>query len=377
MANKADGGQKEDAIIVLQNNKEERDWSKLPEDIIGHIAGKLYWSDRIRIRAVCKNWQQVTLEFIPTIDRAAWLMTYRWLRLHPSKGLIGERKLRDTSLGKVIYIDKDIAVEAPDIFCEYQCETTRYGWVLLQKAPPFMCRRFFFLLYSPFTDEVIELPVLDVGLCILSMNLKSTFYLSSKNSECLVFTIHTHTCTTSISTCRPGDKNWKTYNFVQTHPIDWERFPLSATYIGGCFYCVFSGGALGVFHLGRQEWELLVKRWPDSVELESHLFGELVATPRFQCRPRRRKKVMKFDFSAKCWVENLKFREKEHPDLRFLSSSQSLGESSTDHHLYAYLYMAGLFTSNSSPHLRYHRYLILIEPPLKRVWRRHHLLNRD
>ncbi|KAE8666954.1 hypothetical protein F3Y22_tig00112471pilonHSYRG00075 [Hibiscus syriacus] len=377
-------GQKEDEGKVLQNNKEERDWSELPNDIVEYIVGKLYWSDRIRIRAVCKTWQRVTLQCIPTIDKAAWLMSYRWLRLHQSKGLIGEHKLRDTSLGKVVYIAKDIEGKKPNKSCDYQCVTSRYGWVLFRKNELGFFQRFHFLLYSPFTCEVIELPTLDVGYSVHSDYLTATFYLSSKSSECLVFSLYVGKGTIGVSTCRPGDEGWKTYSFLESKPIDWIRFPLGATYLGGCFYCLFAAGALGAFYIRRQEWKLLTKSWSGSPR-DAHaryVYGELVAVPRFPCMPHKRRRVMKFDFSAKRWVEDLNLKETVHTDLRFVSSSEPLGESSKDHNLYAYLYSKkdhNRYTYFYSRRFTSHKYngrnIILIEPPLKCVWRRHHLLN--
>ncbi|KAK8555514.1 hypothetical protein V6N13_046042 [Hibiscus sabdariffa] len=367
-------GRKEDQIMVLQNKKEEdeeRDWSELPDDIIGYIVGKLYWSDRIRICAVCKSWQQATLGCtIPTIDKAAWLMTYRLVQSHPGKGLIGELKLRDTSLGRVIEIGKDIEGTVSNIFFV----TSRYGWVLFRKLGHVYCRKYLYLLYSPFTDEVIELPTLNLGYPVWSHILLTTFYLSSKGSECLVFSLHLHEDTIIICTCRPGDKVWKTYKFLRSKPIDWPSYPLSATYLGGCFYCAFACGALGVFDISSEEWKLLVKRWPGPRTMYIH--GELVAIPRFPCKPYKRERVIKFDFSAKSWVEELNIKEMVHPDLRFLSSSQPLWGESTgdDHHLYVYLYSTRLgFLANRLGK----RNLILIEPPLKGVWRRHHLLDHS
>ncbi|KAE8717637.1 hypothetical protein F3Y22_tig00110044pilonHSYRG00316 [Hibiscus syriacus] len=337
-----------------------------------------------------------------TIDKAAWLMTYRYLRFHQIKGLIGERKLRDTSLGKVIFIDKGIQLGEPNFLCEYQRVTSRYGWVLLRKNELHYCQIYRFLLYSPFTDEVIELQTLDVGYSVHCKHLIATFYLNSKNSECLVFGFHVREGTIGISTCRPGDEYWKMYEFLESNPIYMDRYPLGATYLGGCFYCLFATGALGVFYISRQEWELLVEGWPD---IDVCTYGELVAVPRFPCLPYKRRRVMKFDILAKRWVEeDLNFKEMVHPDLRFLSNSEPLGESSSidhhlyaylfsemdhpyhtyimDHHLYAYLYSEmdrpyHVWTRKSQGYYDPRSNVILIEPPLKCIWRRHHLLSNS
>ncbi|KAK8491458.1 hypothetical protein V6N11_059383 [Hibiscus sabdariffa] len=205
------------------------------------------------------------------------------------------------------------------------------------------------LLYSPFTGELIELPALDLGCRVQGNVLSATFYLSSKSPECLVFNVHTLKDTISINTYRPGDKNWKTYNFVQS-----------------------------VFDIRREEWKLLVRSWRGSDSRwrrdDLYLYGELVAIPRSPCMPYKRERVMKFDFSASRWVKQLNFKEMEHPDLRFLSSSEPLGESSSDHHLYAYLYSRRF---NFLGPWRGQSRIVLIEPPLKCIWRRQHLLDHS
>ncbi|KAK8555530.1 hypothetical protein V6N13_046058 [Hibiscus sabdariffa] len=234
------------------------------------------------------------------------------------------------------------------------------------------------LLYSPFTGELIELPALDLGCRVQGNVLSATFYLSSKSPECLVFNVHTLKDTISINTYRPGDKNWKTYNFVQSHPINWPTHTLSATYLGGCFYFLSALGSLGVFDIRREEWKLLVRSWRGSDSRwrrdDLYLYGELVAIPRSPCMPYKRERVMKFDFSASRWVKQLNFKEMEHPDLRFLSSSEPLGESSSDHHLYAYLYSRRF---NFLGPWRGQSRIVLIEPPLKCIWRRQHLLDHS
>ena len=65
---------------MVMKKKQKREWSNLPSDIVGHIIGKLYWSDRIRMRSVCGSWLQVSQHGIPPIDHVPWIMGFRWLR---------------------------------------------------------------------------------------------------------------------------------------------------------------------------------------------------------------------------------------------------------------------------------------------------------
>ncbi|GMI74398.1 hypothetical protein HRI_001109100 [Hibiscus trionum] len=335
-----------------QSREKKRDWSKLPKDIVGCIMGKLYWSHRIQMQGVCKAWRMVSLDGVPTIDKA-WLMTSEWSWIDCNR-VIGKCKLKDTSLGKEVYISRGVK-EDGTLFIWANFQSSRYGWALFRHDPkPGFRNRCVLYMYSPFTDEMMKLPPLDLGFPVWDGNLTATFNLSSANSECLVFCFYRFKETVCISTCLPRDGSWKSCYFVERHPDDnWYGTSLSATYSDGCFYCLFSGGALGVFDVHSREWKLLVKCWP-APHQDSNFFGELVAFPRCPCLPHRPDRVMKFDPSGKCWVEYL--------------DSQEMESASSDHHhhLCAYLYPSKL---------EFYKNPILIEPPVTRVWRRRHLLN--
>ncbi|OMO92316.1 hypothetical protein COLO4_17685 [Corchorus olitorius] len=223
-------------------NKEERDWSDLPHDIVGHIIEKLYnWPDRIRVRAVCKNWHRVSHNWIPTIDKGAWIMSYRWLRLGKS-GLGDVDKvysiclLSDYRVSKTIYCIEEGFKEENErgLFVEASLQSCKYGWVLFQKHQeenPSRCYCFF--LFSPFTNEVLELPKLELNSAIRRSSVVATFNLSSTSSDCLVFCLQRDhdNGTIHISTCRPGDKTWKTNSELELEGSYYNR-PLACNLFG-------------------------------------------------------------------------------------------------------------------------------------------------
>ncbi|OMO75091.1 hypothetical protein CCACVL1_16339 [Corchorus capsularis] len=388
---------------MVGNMEEIRDWSELPHDIVGHIIGKLYWPDRIRVRAVCKNWLGVSVDGIPTMNKGAWVMAYRWVR--PRKPGFSiyidqpkpkpEDKVRSTCLlidyrvSRTNYhIDRGGELKREDergIFVEASFQSSKYGWALFKKHEeenPSRCCCFF--LFSPFTDEVVELPELELNSPIWSRSLVATFNLSWTSSDCLVFCVRRDyngtEGTIHISTCRPSDKTWKTLELQ--FELGCLNRPLAATYVAatGCFYCVFARGHLGAFNVALQEWTLLANSWPiwqESEEEEEQRtltltssticdYAELFALPRCSGRPSYKNccksKLVKFDFLNKCWVE--------------VDKILSIGEemiNNNDTHLYAYLplYPGLLLRPYDITPVEF----VLIEPPLKGVWKKSDLLH--
>ncbi|WRX16536.1 hypothetical protein QQP08_009023 [Theobroma cacao] len=203
---------------------------------------KLYWSDRIRTRAVCKSWLQIALygswlqmpfygistinEVVSLMPEVAWLMRFGC----GFDGIISFCNLISISTCKTIDVEGGIKGEKRLLF-----QTSRCGWVLFGRGPeesPNQCYSFF--LHSPFTDEIIELPKLDLDCAIFPSSLVATFSLSLYNPDCLVFCLHIGDRIIGISTCRSGDETWKTLKF-QRFPS--SNRPRSATYLDGSFYC--------------------------------------------------------------------------------------------------------------------------------------------
>ncbi|KAK8623440.1 hypothetical protein V6N13_118325 [Hibiscus sabdariffa] len=54
-----------------QPEQQGRNWSDIPRDIVECVIGHLHWTDRIRIRAVCKAWS-IPTHHIPTISKVPW-----------------------------------------------------------------------------------------------------------------------------------------------------------------------------------------------------------------------------------------------------------------------------------------------------------------
>lgn len=123
--------------------------------------GKLYWSDRIRTTTVCKSWHQVPQHGIPHIDQLPWMKGYNVV-VYSRNGyqsyyntpfeLFDTALKRSYRLGEIsANISKGGAV----------LRDSRYVWVLFQPCP--VSNRFYCLfLYSPFTNELIQLPNLEL-----------------------------------------------------------------------------------------------------------------------------------------------------------------------------------------------------------------------
>ncbi|TXG65622.1 hypothetical protein EZV62_006897 [Acer yangbiense] len=105
---------------------------------------------------------------------------------------------------KTIYVVKEAAMLENRYFFCAEPHHSRYGWVLFSKS---IYDPFFFFFYSPFTNEVIELPKLEKRYS----EYKATFSLSPKSPDCMVIALsNPEAGKLEIQTCKPDDKSWKT-----------------------------------------------------------------------------------------------------------------------------------------------------------------------
>ncbi|RVX18732.1 hypothetical protein CK203_007032 [Vitis vinifera] len=83
-------GEGDDACLKVRNperkNVEEshmdeietKSWLDLPQDLIFSMMERLYVADRVRLRAVCKDWHLQPNRGIKAIDKLPWTMEYKW-----------------------------------------------------------------------------------------------------------------------------------------------------------------------------------------------------------------------------------------------------------------------------------------------------------
>ncbi|OMO96806.1 hypothetical protein COLO4_15077 [Corchorus olitorius] len=256
-------------------------WCNLPLDIVERIIGRLGWLDRIRTRSVCKAWS-VSTPHIPTIDE-----NFPWaLRL-----TLKNQQLIYPPLHQEIKIP--LRKEELQIFHKARAHASSYGWVLFEAATnPHGLGNF--LLYSPFTNEVIELPEYE-----LMVDDVATFSLDATSPKCVIFGLGVEDDIIRIYICSLGDTEWVTYEFDF---FEGYSTPEHATYAGGIFYCVFSGGELGAFNLQLKEWTILTLEGLPDFDFE---YAKLIASDG-ELRVMGNSKDLqsfKFDFSEKRWVK--------------------------------------------------------------------------
>ncbi|OMO72082.1 F-box protein [Corchorus olitorius] len=106
-------------------------------------------------------------------------------------------------------------------------------------------------------------------------------------------------------------------NFPWAMRFQWHpTYNVHAAYAGGgTFYCVFSGGQLGAFDVELKEWTMLtMERLPDF----NFGFGRLIVSNgdlllmggAYAYQYTETLKLLKFDFSEKCWVRQTSLNDR-------------------------------------------------------------------
>ena len=227
-------------------------WSDLPPDIVLLILELLHLVDRIRFRAVCKNWRLAPIQYIQP-DKLPWIMNY-WFWNDPTMCSLSEPSR------KLPYILTD--ERAWNLLSNATVCASRFGWVLLAKRVYELYNVTFYHLYNPLTQEIISLPRFKWQRAQRHKYLwekLATFSSVPTSPECMFIVVHV--CNREeifISTYSNGDTKWKTRNVT---PPRQYFFPNShMAYMEGTFYCYSEEGVLSSFNLATQEWRLLTER---------------------------------------------------------------------------------------------------------------------
>ncbi|KAM7466268.1 hypothetical protein LguiB_013830 [Lonicera macranthoides] len=244
-------------------NKEtptRRQWSDLPQELLNLIISKLYFTDRIRFRAVCKDWHLTIGD--QSVDELPWVVNHTFfydtnpcfLPVKRTKVMISDPIHKKThtipnftgTRGEYLKYFRNSIV----------CGSKR-GWLLLRNFRRDVGIDVF--LYSPFTNNLIRLPEIST---ITYYYYDYMFSFSNPTSpDCVfvfVFTFHYAgfgQYIVGISTYRIGDYTWRTKIFDGglKHSVK----SLVCTERGICYF-LLGCGKLGAFHVESQEWSWLV-----------------------------------------------------------------------------------------------------------------------
>ncbi|TXG66211.1 hypothetical protein EZV62_007486 [Acer yangbiense] len=278
-------------------------WSDLPEDIWRLIMEKLCWSERVPLCLVCKIWRDCIREIKNTKEFLPWLMYYDKGR----KGNCSICKLCDPSAKRIFTVKQTQIARNRDLVPHQ----SRHGWVLFSKGFFGLVIKHLFL-YSPFTNQVIELPKLN------KIYSKASFSLSPTCPDCMVIALRIpKTGELEIKAWQPGYETWKTFKFSGEYDIISQ-----VAYAGESFYCVFSDlkrnvKKIGAFNTKHQEWQefsgsIEVNNEPNRVYLSVAINGDLLLVTTL-AQSGRISGFQRFHLSNKKWfvVENDTIMEKQ------------------------------------------------------------------
>ncbi|KAG5551560.1 hypothetical protein RHGRI_009833 [Rhododendron griersonianum] len=240
-------------------NSEIRPWPDLPTEILAsEVVSRLSSFDRIRFRAVCKNWGRLLPPPLheDNVDKLPWLLEYHWnddgLLLDEPMMLVC--KLFDPSHHKQPYsVDQVIGQDIRSSIVP-KIRASNHGWLLFSwlKNPAVESVTSYFL-FSPFTKQIIALPDLEHDIRSCCPVHIAAFSSDPCSPDCVFFVVcEKYCCTITISTCRPRDMSWTTQAF-EGHPYRIQGL----VFAGGFLYCVFVNGALAAFSVADREWSLL------------------------------------------------------------------------------------------------------------------------
>ncbi|GMJ02552.1 hypothetical protein HRI_003924400 [Hibiscus trionum] len=273
-----------------QPEKQVPEWSDIPRDIVERVIGYLNWTDRIRIRAVCKAWSTPN-HHVPGISKVPWALKINY----------GEYRLLDPFSGEYIIKDSSIWKEYLVKHFARPCASA-YGWILLRKSLFYLQTERLFL-YSPFTTEVIKLPDIGVPLPVLPMHQVYAFSLNATSPKCVIFLLHLRRYKINIKLCSAGDHSWKSFEFNCGFDNPCGECAVNAVYAKGVFYCVFTGGQLGAFDVELEEWSILADHpLPGFPTISANLIASGADLWLLNRHVFQSFKLFKFDFSEMRWV---------------------------------------------------------------------------
>ncbi|KAL5835593.1 hypothetical protein ACOSQ3_015151 [Xanthoceras sorbifolium] len=207
-----------------KKSEPKQDTSYLSKDIVRLIMEKLPWKDK----------SKDTEEFLP------WGLRFYWDNQNSDGG--GTCKLFDLSTETCYTVEKPTYGTERELVGAVIC-ASRCGWVLFSKLifvynHSSHYRNKIFFLYSPFTNEIIEFPLLE-----RDQSQEATFSSNPDSPDCTVIALSTRGINLCIKTCPLG---------------------------GGFFYLLFKNGKLGAFNIKQQEWKWLTVQYPVTVRTMSH-----------------------------------------------------------------------------------------------------------
>ncbi|KAM7466267.1 hypothetical protein LguiB_013829 [Lonicera macranthoides] len=235
-----------------------RQWSNLPQDILNLIISKLYFTDRIRFRAVCKDWHLPIGDRL--VDELPWMVNHtlfvdinpRFLPVKRTKVMISDPVHKRTHS---IPNFAGTSGEYLKYFGNSRVCGSKCGWLLLGNYKSDIGIDVF--LYCPFTNNLIRLPAIST---ITHYYYEATFSSSNPTSpDCVFVFVFTYYCLgqyiVGFSTYRNGDNEWRTK--ILDGGLKHSVKSLVCTEKGVCYF-VLGCGKLGAFHVESQEWSWLV-----------------------------------------------------------------------------------------------------------------------
>ena len=233
------------------NERQNWAWCDLPQDIVQVIVEKLYVVDRIRFRAVCKNWFLASIhDDIQPVNKLPWIMNFRFTEIDRVCMLFEPFCRQPYIIEDKINIidDKMETINYHATAC-----ASRSGWVLFNGDNDILLRTRSYHLYNVLTRKVIKLPDLT------SQTYPTDFAAFSSvptSTDCVFFTpLHFRDHKIRICTYSIGDESWKTHAF--SCPGGWIYSADSVVYMDGSFYCFSRQGLLSSFNVDTGEWKPL------------------------------------------------------------------------------------------------------------------------
>ncbi|KAL5768472.1 hypothetical protein ACOSP7_015018 [Xanthoceras sorbifolium] len=283
-------------------------WCDLPADILNAIAERLRYVEQIRFRSVCKSWRSNTNPIKHAADKLPWVMSCKedydsWIE-QPFRSLSRSSRcsssfyLHDPSQKRKYTLQHEILIGA-------KVHASKHGWLLLSKNSYECMPGSYFIFYTPFTHEIIQLPKLHMTDSLS----EATFSTAPTSPDCSILVLTLDYKKVRLSTCRLGDKTWSNVWFDGGHgEVD------DLAFAGGVYYCLFSKRVMGSFKIEQEEWRLHPHPLPPRTTNEENFFiqhsliesheGNLLLT----CQKfRSSRQVFRYDESEIKWfeIENL------------------------------------------------------------------------
>ncbi|KAJ0014458.1 hypothetical protein Pint_19921 [Pistacia integerrima] len=204
---------------------------------------RLYYLDQRNFLLVCKNWRKVNTDTVKSVD-IPWIMAFNRCLFYLYN-----------PLSRRIYTI--LSARERGILLTRRPLDTKHGWGLFFNSTEDLRENYWrmltaLFLYSPFTDELIDLPDFSHKLGQLSSFscVKGTFSTAPASSDCMIFLVMSYTDKYCIGICRPGDRKWTEFWF------DCSNLTVSdVEYMDGVFYASFPAEAIGAFNIEQKEWK--------------------------------------------------------------------------------------------------------------------------